>query len=495
MIPVSIARHLDGYLQDRRSADVLVVGGGTAGFVAATAAARNGARTVLAEYLPFLGGTHGGGAMVMGTIGFRPTPEGAHRVDAAGQLMVGGIPLEYYDRMLAARATSGAPGDPSNAWPKDLEISKVVIEEMVSESGADIWFMTQLVDVIVDDGVAVGALVTRGGGLVRVDTGVIIDASGDGIAAVQAGAGYEVGRPSDNKGEAATLYFEMGGIDLGRLLDHLENHPEDISHHHRNRGVSSATLRQDWEADRPFVVRLGVNYASSSKAGLLPTPVGAEHSAQTDPSLGTFWMHWRDGHWVASSFSVNMDTTYGLDPRDRDAYDDALVATRRFVLDMVRYYQAHAPGFEQAYLLRFATLLGVREGPRILGRYLLTETDVRAASDFPDAVGLCGVRIDIHPEDPGGREFLLSDVGGDRGWYQVPYRALVAAGVDGLMMAGRNISADHIAHGSARHQVTCMMIGQAAGTAAAIASRQGVPPHAIDISLLQSTLRRQGAII
>ena len=489
LIPASTARHLDGHLHGRQRADVLVVGGGTAGFVAATAAARNGAQTILAEYLPFLGGTHGGGAMVMGTIGFRPTGESSHRVEAAGQLMVGGIPLEYYDRMLAARGTSGDPGDPSNAWPKDLEISKVVTEEMVSEAGADIWFMTQLVDVIVDDGAVVGALVTRGGGLVRVDTGIIIDASGDGIAAVQAGAEYEVGRPSDNKAEAATLYFEMAGIDLGRLLDHLADHPEDISHHHRDRGVSAATLRRDWEAGGPFVVRLGVNYAAGKAAGLLPTPVGAE------PSLGTFWMHWRDGQWVASSFSVNMDTTYGLDPRDRDAYDDALVATRRFVLDMVRYYQANAPGFEDAYLLRFATLLGVREGPRILGRYLLTADDVAAASDFPDAVGRCGVRVDIHPEDPGGREFLLTDVGGDRGWYQVPYRSLVATDVDGVMMAGRNISADHVAHGSVRHQVTCMMIGQAAGTAAAIAARQGVPPHDIDISLLQSTLRRQGAII
>ena len=495
LIPASTARHLGGHLHGRHRADVLVVGGGTAGFVAATAAARNGAETILVEYLPFLGGTHGGGAMVMGTIGFRPTGESSHRVDAAGQLMVGGIPLEYYDRMLAARATSGDPGDPSNAWPKDLEISKVVIEEMVTEAGADIWFMTQLVDVIVDDGAVVGALVTRGGGLVRVDTGIIIDASGDGVAAVQAGAGYEVGRPSDNKAEAATLYFEMAGIDLGRLLDHLADHPEDISHHHRNRGVSATTLRRDWEAGGPFVVRLGVNYAPGREAGLLPTPVGAEHSAHTDPSLGTFWMHWRDGRWVASSFSVNMDTTYGLDPRDRDAYDDALVATRRFVLDMVRYYQANAPGFEDAYLLRFGTLLGVREGPRILGRYLLTADDVATASDFPDAVGRCGVRVDIHPEDPGGREFLLTDVGGDRGWYQIPYRVLVAADVDGVMMAGRNISADHIAHGSARHQVTCMMIGQAAGTAAAIAARQGAPPHHIDISLLQSTLRRQGAII
>ena len=281
----------------------------------------------------------------MGTIGFRPTGESSHRVNAAGELMVGGIPLEYYDRMLAARGHFRYPrrseqrlaqglGDQQGRHRRDGHRSRGGHLVHDPTRGRDRRRRRRG-----------GRPGQQGGGLVRVDTRVIIDASGDGIAAVQAGAKYEVGRASDQKSEAATLYFEMAGIDLARLLDHLEDHPEDISHHHRKRGITAATLRRDWEAGGPFVVRLGVNYRPAREAGLLPSPVGAEHSAQPDPSLGTFWMHWRDGQWVASTFSVNMDTTYGLDPRDRDAYDDALVATRRFVLDIVRYYQANAPGF------------------------------------------------------------------------------------------------------------------------------------------------------
>lgn len=480
-------------VEDRRETDVLVVGGGTAGFVAAVAAARSDAETIVADALPFLGGTHGGGSMVMGTIGFRVIGAADTRVDQSNELVVRGIPLEYYDRMVRAGATTGVAGDPSSGWPKDLELSKVVIDELVRGAGADVWFSTQLVDVVMDGRTVVGALVTRGGGLTFVRCRVLIDATGDAIAAVRAGAPVEVGRPSDGRMEAATLYFEVSGVDVDKLLRHLEAHPEVISPHHRDRGTSAATLRTDLEGGRPFVVRIGPGYAAARAAHELPTPVGA--SAGSEPSLGTFWMHWRDGRWVPTSFSVNIDTTYGLDPRDRDQFDDALIDTRRFVLDMVRLYQRHAPGFEDAYLLRFATTLGVREGPRIIGEHVLSADDVFAATDFPDAVGRCGVRVDIHPEDDGGREFLLRSVGGDRGWFQIPYRALIPLEVDGLLVAGRSISADHIAHGSIRHQVTCMVTGQAAGTAAALATRAGMSARRLPTADLQARLRAADVLI
>jgi hypothetical protein len=472
----------------RRDADVLVVGGGTAGFVAAIAAAREGAQTVLAEYLPFLGGTHGGGAMVMGTIGYRVTGAQDTGISAAEELVTRGIALEYYDRMVAANATYGIAGDPTNAWPKDLELSKVVIESMAVEAGVDIWFTTMVVDVVSDGDALIGALLLRGGELTFVRVPVVVDATGDAIVALKAGARYEMGRPTDHKTEAATLYFEIGGVDVDRLLDHLEAHPEDISEHHRARGIGAASLRQDLELGRPFVVRMGIGYG----AGDLPTPVGA---AQRSASLGTFWMHWRDGQWVPSMFSVNMDTTYGVDPRDRDQMDRFLVETRAYVLDMVRHYQRHAPGFKDAFLLRFATTMGIREGPRIVGDYTLSADDVFAPSDYPDAIGRCGARVDIHPEDDGGREFLLRTVGGDRGWFQIPYRSLLPAGVDGVIVAGRCISADHIAHGSIRHQAVCMVTGQAAGTAAALAAIEMCSPRALAVETIRERLRHRDVLI
>lgn len=492
MIPLALLDEGRLPIDQHRVTDVVVVGGGTAGMIAATAAARAGASVVLCEYLPFLGGTHGGGGMVMGTIGFRVIGAKDTGIRSDTELVVRGIPLDYYNRMLAFRATNGQHDEPPNGWPKDLELSKVVAEAMVLDAGADIWFMTQFVDVVVDGGRPVGVLVTRGGGLTLVRCDSIVDATGDAIVARRAGCTSEMGRPSDGKTEAATLYFEMGGVDLDRLLSHLEDHPEDISPHHLERGISAATLRRDLERGDTFVVRIGVGYAKGRDAETLPVPVGASHR---EPSFGTFWMHWRDGRWVASSFSINIDTTYGVDPTVPDELDDALVASRRFALDMVRHYQRFAPGFEDAYLLRFATTLGVREGPRVIGDYMLTAADVFAATDFPDAVGRSGVRVDIHPEDEGGREFLLRSVGGTRGWYQIPYRSLLPAKVDSVLVAGRCISADHIAHGSIRHQVTCMVTGQAAGVGAALAARTHRRPREIDIALLQTTLREQEVLI
>ena len=475
--------------------EVLVVGGGTAGFIAAVAAARTGASTILVEYLPFLGGTHGGGAMVMGTIGFTALGTGSMRIEQSDELLVGGIPLEYYNRMVSIGAAQGRKDCPVNAWPKDLELSKIVIDQMVDEAGVDTWFMTQFIDVVMDEDRVLGALVNHGGVMTLIEAPVIVDTSGDGLVAVAAGADYEVGRDEDHRAEATTLYFEIAGVDVQTLLDYLEENPGDISPHHRAKGIDAAELRGNIEKGLPFVVRLGLKYDEALEAGSLPQPVVFDRSKSPVPSRGTFWMHWRDGRWIDSSFSVNIDTTYGLNSLNREDMDRALIETRRFVYEMVRHYQKNVPGFENAYLLRFAPILGVREGPRIQGLYRLTAKDIVGVTDFEDAIGRCGVRIDIHPEDEEGKEFVLSDVGGDRGWYQIPLRSLIVAGIEGVLMAGRCISADHLVHGSLRHQVTCMMTGHAAGVAAALASKKGVAPSQVSAEDVQEVLVAQGAII
>ena len=138
-IPMGISRAtLDSFrplIKSETRSEVLVVGGGTSGFIAAVAAARTGASTILVEYLPFLGGTHGGGAMVMGTIGFTRLGKDSMRIEQSDDLLVGGLPLEYYNRMVSIGAAQGQKDRPSNAWPKDIEIPLVV------KNGSNIWLM------------------------------------------------------------------------------------------------------------------------------------------------------------------------------------------------------------------------------------------------------------------------------------------------------------------------------------------------------------------
>jgi hypothetical protein len=161
---------------------------------------------------------------------------------------------------------------------------------------------------------------------------------------------------------------------------------------------------------------------------------------------------------------------------------------------MAAFFKKYVPGFEDSYLLETAPMLGVRESRRITGDYILTENDARTCRDFTDTIGINGSRLDVHVEDP-ETAGVASDIGA-RGWYQIPYRILLPIGVDGLLVAGRCVSTDHVAHGSMRHQATgCMVTGHAAGTAAALAAQQGVPPRRLDVAQLQALLRRQGALI
>jgi hypothetical protein len=139
-------------------------------------------------------------------------------------------------------------------------------------------------------------------------------------------------------------------------------------------------------------------------------------------------------------------------------------------------------------------MLGVRESRRIVGDYVLTEQHVRECRTFDDAIGINGTRLDIHtldPDNPG----LAGDIG-PQGWYHIPYRILLPKRIEGLLVAGRCVSTDHVAHASMRHQATgCMVTGHAAGSAAATAIQKGTTPRGLDVSKLQALLRSQGAII
>lgn len=147
-------------------------------------------------------------------------------------------------------------------------------------------------------------------------------------------------------------------------------------------------------------------------------------------------------------------------------------------------------GFERAVLLDVAPVLGVRETRRIRGDYVLTESDVFGQARFDDAIGLCNAPVDIH--EPGGTRATMTGVGSG---YGIPYRCLLPEGTSGLLVAGRCISADHVAFGSTRNTPACALTGQAAGTAAATAAARGVPARAVPAGDLQQALTEEGIVL
>ncbi|MGC8834488.1 MAG: FAD-dependent oxidoreductase, partial [Armatimonadota bacterium] len=183
--------------------------------------------------------------------------------------------------------------------------------------------------------------------------------------------------------------------------------------------------------------------------------------------------------------NFNCPRLSGFDPINAWDISRALTTGRRRIRRIAEFCRRYLPGFQNSYISTVAPMLGVRESRRIIGEYVLTEEDVMEARKFPDAVARNCYPIDIH--NPRGRGTTIRRL--PPGEYnEVPYRCLVPLQIDGLLVAGRCISATFAAQAAVRVQDNCRAFGQAAGTAAALAVRLGVQPRHIDFQMLRRAL-------
>ena len=471
--------------------DVIVVGGGTSGFIAAIAAARAGAKVIILEQSSYLGGTMTGG-LVPGLVSMRHQPwkdqETLVQMESlyTGNQVVRGIAQEYVDRLIAANGAFGHAGEAPVRVLFDPEVAKWVIEQMVHEAGVNVRYYSKVVAVLKDAAQVCG---------VRVDYGeeirgkVVIDATGDGHVAHLAGVRHEQG-----EGGVATmvqpisLYFVMEGMELDRTIAYVKSAPQDYSAEY------IAKLAQLRSENKPLTL---IGFPSlrdqAMRNGDYPIPYGT--------TAGDMRKHnclarsgFRDGKVRYNLTMHNVDMAYRVDATDTAQLSEAIIAMRDFTFRMGRFFKKYVPGFENAYVLQVADLVGVRESRRMVGDYVLTGDDVLEGRRFDDSVGYCGATVDIHNVE-GGRQATHMQAIHNGGAYQVPYRMLLPEGVDGLLLTGRCVSADRIAFGSIRQQAGCLVTGQAAGVAAALAARENTSPRKIKTETLQNALREQGALV
>lgn len=416
--------------------DVLVVGGGSAGASAAVAAAREGAEVALVDRMGFLGGT---GAAVLDTFyGFYCPGEGQRKV-------VGGIPDEVVARLMDRKAALLRPNTygAGTGITYDPELLKVTWEELVEEAGVRLLLYTFFIDAIVEDGVCRGAVVATKAGLRQIRARVVVDASGDADVAFRCGAPFEGG--GDVRLQALTTTFRLVNVDVERA-----------------RSVKKEEL---WALMRE---------ANASGKFRLPREEGSVHITPYPGIMAT------------NMVRISLD-----DPTDPLQISRAEVEGRRQALEYHRFLRERVPGYENSVLVGFSTFIGVRESRRIRGDYWLTREDVLNVRKFPDAIGMCGAPIEEHHAGTDTRWEYLPDGAA----YDIPYRCLLPKDVEGLLVAGRSLSASHDAHASVRSMGQCMAMGQAAGFAAAQAAGRGVAPREVDVSALQKTLLRRGAIL
>ena len=424
-------------------ADIVVVGGGPGGHSAAVAAARNGANVVLVERYGHLGGMATGGLVLL-------IP---HMSDGTKEQQIAGLCQEWLDRLAVRNAVvmpkkeelgsddkeiAGRWFDYSPMFVRqgrvrlsanvDTEILKCVLNDMVEEAGVKLLLHCWAAKAITDNGTVKGIIFESKAGRQAILGKVIIDATGDGDLLPSAGADFD--RNIDPKLRIATaaVVFQLGDVDTKKARDFGRSNQQGY-----------AELMDELK-----------------KLGGFPV---WQPTALDD----VVWFN----NWIPERDILNVEDLTWIE-----------VNVRKKMLITYDFFKKHIPGFEKSFILNTAPQLGTRGSRRVIGEYMVTEKDMRSGTIFEDTIAVCpDLNFNISPEHP---------------HVHIPYRSLVPRKVEGLLVAGRIYSAEDIVQEDFNLIPHCIAIGQAAGTAAALAVKKGIRPRDVEYVALQKCLIDQG---
>jgi len=422
--------------------DLVVAGGGAAGWAAAVTAARLGLRTALVEEMPFLGGMSTGGAV--GTFcGFY-----VKTGDGALAPLVGGLPLALADALRArGHAYGPVPFRETAALPYVPWGAKLLYEEWAAaEPNLRLWLHARVTHAVVEDGTIRGVALSVRGGRLALAARVFVDATGDAELARLAGApvvrGEEIQYPS--------TMFTMQHVDLGQALAALRTLPTLLTEHFAAEGLP----------------RKGGNLIPSGRPGEVLVALSR------------------------ISFGACPEAPEGraLDAGDPDELTWGELEGRRQVARLADFLRRRVPGFAEAFVADSAFRLGVRETRRIEGEYALRGDDVLDGRRFADGIGRAAWPVERHVAG-GETLWRFLEPGA---WYDVPYRCLVPRGVANLLCVGRCVSADADAFASMRVIGPCMLEGQAAAVAARRLCARGGAARDVDVDAVRRDLAALG---
>ncbi len=439
--------------------DVVVAGGGVAGVAAAMACGKRGYKVLIVEALSALGG--------LATMGLVNIP-----LD-----FVSGLGLEMFNDLTAM----------NGLWHRntDVEKHKLVLDRMVKKYNCDVMLVTQIVDTIMDGDTVKGVAIQTKTGKKFIAAKRIIDCSGDSDAAYYAGAELLCGRESDGMSQACSLEFTLGGVDWDEYV--------------------SSDLKK---TDPRWVAKIEADLASGALAyesdnhlnWITHIPGRPEHCGMDEVSI--CFVHSRN--------------CYPCDNRDltRMYFEGREQANM-----LADYIKKNIPGFKNSFLTATGSLLGVRESRRVLGEYVLTAYDLASLAKFDDVVAISNHGYDIHNFDATGNikwaplnidgeiKYVICNAGGygtttmppdgspvvnfkgqgaedaefeAGGYYDIPLRCLIPIKIEGMMMAGRNLSSDIYAQSGSRLVMACFSMGEAAGTATALSLAKDIMPRELD---------------
>jgi hypothetical protein len=448
MVNVAAPKFIDESLETTvcMEADVVVVGGGPGGHSAAIAAARNGAKTVLIERYGHLGGMATGGIVI----------QIPHMSDGGKEPVIAGLSLEWLERLdpiggaLRPRMQDIGSDDEKlvekwrrfmgnvingkiehTAWV-DPELLKCVLNDMVEEAGIKLFLHSWGVRALVEGDRVKGVIFESKSGRQAVLGKIIIDGTGDGDLLPSAGAAFDASLDPKARSSMLALVFRLGNCDYQKYCDFKESEPQKFK---------------------------GLIDELTKVAGTLLLPLPS-------PRNDVIWVN----NWIPDLLCTKVEDLTKLE-----------VEMRKIMRKGHAFLKKNFPSFENSFILDTASQTGTRGSRRLVGEYVLTRDDFQKSTKFEDTIA-------VFPRlGPPGQSEVKH--------VYIPYRALVPAKIDGLLVAGRSFSSDFASNNMANLIPHCIAMGQAAGTAAAMAIQQNISPRKVEYRTLQRELVKQGVVL
>lgn len=417
--------------------DLIVAGGGLTGVAAAVSAAREGLSVLLIEQSGSLGGAMSTN-LVYPFMRYWTDPEEGER-----KWLSAGIFTE-----MCQRAGQYIPaGTNTDFSPEGF---KFALDDMTQEAGVTVLYHASLFKVHTEGRQVKAVSAATKAGEMTFEAHLFIDATGDGDLLAFAGCAFQLGRESDGLCQPMTTCFRM--CNVGRLTDDKKS--------------LNAAINEVYKALKAL---------------------GKVENPRED-------VLWFRGQALGDGIAhFNTTRIVKLDPTDPFQVSRAEQMARKQIWEMMQLLKGSGlPAFENAKIISIASSIGVRESRKLKGEHILTVEELKNCTKFPDSIALGNYDVDIHnPEGSGTSHYYFAP----GTYYTIPYRSLLPREFDNLLVGGRCISATHEAQASIRIMPICATLGQAAGTAAAVAKVTGTNAHTVDISKVQSLLRQNGAAI
>jgi len=413
--------------------DVVVAGGGTAGFAAGATAARNGLKTLIVEEQAFLGGTSTGGGVGV-FFGFEKDESNDKLHGIVGDMM---------HRMIDKKGTKGIitiyclglkdMDVPAGEYNDDT--LKVVMDEIVAESGAKVLFHTRFIGADMENGQIKHLIIHNQKGIQRVAAKVFIDASFHAQLATDAGVPFVLGDPGGTI-QPGTLMFKTANVHFDQYLQFPVPERKELA----RKGMESGEMAVNFLLARQL--QNGAVFHNQSRAV--------------------------------------------VDPTNPESWSEAETLLRSQVIKISDWWIKNVPGFKNASLVSVSPFMGLRDSRRIIGKHVFSEEELMSGVDFEDAIAASSYPIDVHHHDGMIDNTLIRPAGGA---YFIPYRSMVTNEISNLLVAGRCISADYTAHAGIRVTITCMRMGEAAGVAAKESIQSGIPVNELNGAGIKKIVR------